>query len=776
MKPTLLALVLLFFTPAGLLRAGETDPGSAPEASREWFRDAKFGLFIHWGVYSLLGDGEWVMNNRKIPIAEYEKLPPQFNPTEFDPAEWVGIAKRAGQKYITITSKHHDGFCMWGTKETRYNIVDGTPYGKDVLLMLSEECKRQGIKLFFYHSHLDWHHPDYFPRGGTGKASGRPESGNWSRYIDHLNRQLAELCSPPYQTAGIWFDGWWDRPDADWQLARTYGTIHRLRPEALIGNNHHVAPFPGEDFQMFEQDLPGKNTAGFNKAGVSRLPLESCRTINNSWGYNKGDHGFRPLPQQIRYLVEAVGHDSNLLLNVGPTPQGKIPPEAAEILLGMGKWLEKNGEAVYGTRPGPWEPSRLGYAVHKGSRAYFHLLAWPKGGKLSLKLPGPVTRVSRLDGDPVNYQVDREDLLIQLPESAQDPIDTILAIDAGRDLSGVELAGPSSRLKLEGEKTLLGASQAQATGKIRLEGEPKNALGFWSETKDHVSWAVEAAAAGRYDVSLTYACEPGSEGSDFEISCGDSRAHGKIYPTADWGDFLTVAVGEIEVPAGSSQIGVRALAKPGGAPGVMNLRQLTLERGFVPIFNGKDLEGWQGSAKGDTLKGYRVEDGALVCLPEGSGNIYTRKEYADFTYRLEFRLTPGANNGVGIRAPLEGDAAYVGMEIQVLDDRHPMYKDLQPWQAHGSIYNVVAAKRDHLRKVGEWNVEEITARGRQITVILNGVTIVDANLDDVKDEHTLAKHPGLARKKGYLGFLGHGSRVEFRNLRVKEIPEATAAR
>jgi len=414
----------------------DTDPGHAPADARQGFEDAKFGLFIHWGVYSLIGRGEWVMNNEKIPIAEYEKLPQRFNPTGFDAAEWVSIAKRAGQKYITITSKHHDGFCMWATRQTRYNIVDGTPYGKDVLRMLSDECKKQGIQLFFYHSHLDWHHPDYFPRGSTGKASGRPESGEWPRYMDYLNAQLTELCSPPYEVAGIWFDGWWDRPDADWQLARTYGTIHRLRPRALIGNNHHVAPFPGEDFQMFEQDLPGKNSAGFNKAGISRLPLETCRTMNNSWGFNKDDKNYRPLAQQIRYLVEAVGMGANLLMNVGPTPEGKIPPEAVETLLGMGKWLESNGEAIYGTRRGPWGPTKIGYSVRKGRRAYLHLVDWPAGGLVQLPRVEGIQKASLLHGAALPIESEKGSIRVRIPEASRDPIDTIVAFDADRDLEG----------------------------------------------------------------------------------------------------------------------------------------------------------------------------------------------------------------------------------------------------------------------------------------------------------------------------------------------------
>jgi len=190
------------------------------------------------------------------------------------------------------------------------------------------------------------------------------------------------------------------------------------------------------------------------------------------------------------------------------------------------------------------------------------------------------------------------------------------------------------------------------------------------------------------------------------------------------------------------------------------------EEGFLPIFNGKDLTGWVGDTKG-----YAVEDGSMVCKP--GGNIYTEKEYSDFVFRFEFKLTPGANNGVGIRTPLEGNAAYVGMEIQILDDRHSKYKDIHAYQAHGSIYGVVPAKRDQLKPVGEWNTEEIRAKGTQITVVLNGVTIVDADVAKAGEKGTLdgEAHPGLRNTKGHVGFLGHGDRIEFRNLRIKELSE-----
>ena len=178
-------------------------PAASNLAAREWFQDARFGMFVHWGVYSLLADGEWVMNNRKIPIADYEKLPPAFNPIDFDAAEWVSLAKAAGMKYITITSKHHDGFAMFDSKVSDYTIVSRTPYRKDPLKALAEETRRQGLKLFFYYSQLDWHNPDYFPRGRTGQDAGRPEQGNWPRYIDYMNGQLRELLTNYGELGGI---------------------------------------------------------------------------------------------------------------------------------------------------------------------------------------------------------------------------------------------------------------------------------------------------------------------------------------------------------------------------------------------------------------------------------------------------------------------------------------------------------------------------------------------------------------------------------------------
>jgi len=426
---TMIVVVLMAVASA----AGEEPykPSQQNLEARRWFQDAKFGMFIHWGVYSVIGDGEWVMNNKKIAVSEYEKLGPQFNPSSFNAAEWVGLAKSAGMKYITITSKHHDGFAMFGSKVSDYDIVDRTPYHKDPIRMLADECHKQGIKLFFYYSELDWHNPDYYPRGRTGRDAGRPEAGAWQKYLDYMNGQLRELLTNYGDIGGIWFDGWWDRPDADWQLARTYGLIHSLQPAALVGNNHHRLPFAGEDFQMFEKDLPGKKTAEFNKdSEVGTLPLETCETMNRSWGYNQNDKNFKSTGQLVQYLVNAAGANANFLLNIGPKPDGTIQPEFVSGLKDLGRWLAKNGDAIYGTRGGPITPRPWGVTTQKGNKVYIHILDWQDPAILLPRLPRRIASGHFLkDGSTAQFTENDLGILVKIPETAVDEYDTILVLD-----------------------------------------------------------------------------------------------------------------------------------------------------------------------------------------------------------------------------------------------------------------------------------------------------------------------------------------------------------
>ena len=416
-------------------------PSSENLESREWFQNARFGLFVHWGVYSILGDGEWVMNNQNISISEYEKLPTFFNPIDYDPVEWVSMVKEAGMKYITITSRHHDGFSMFDTKMSDYNIVQSTPYGKDIIKLLAEECRKQGIKLFFYYSLLDWNRDDYFPRGRTGKGIAERGKGKWESYIKFMKGQIRELLTQYGEIGGIWFDGHWDQKEwdgtkfgdskVDWHYDEIYGMIHELQPQALIGNNHHIGVISGEDFQMFEKDLPGKNTTGYGtpEDQIGSLPLEVCETINGSWGFNLQDRKHKSNKELIHYLIRAAGYGSNFLLNVGPMPNGKIQSEHKASLKAIGKWLGKNGNTIYETRKGPFMPNENFVSTQKGNIIYLHVLN-PELKILQMnKLPSQIKSVKIFNSkESLNFRNDRYGFIVDMGNNQLDPIDTIIEI------------------------------------------------------------------------------------------------------------------------------------------------------------------------------------------------------------------------------------------------------------------------------------------------------------------------------------------------------------
>jgi alpha-L-fucosidase len=384
----LLLIYFLFLPLFTLVNAQDYSPTPENLASRKTFQDDKFGMFIHWGASSVLGNGEWVMNNRNITVPEYSRLLQIFNPQNFDAAKWVSTAKAAGMKYITFITRHHDGFSNWDTKQSDWKITN-TPYKKDVLKMLADECRRQGMKLFCYYSLLDWYRSDYqYETGRTGKGTGRTAKSNWEQYISFMKAQLTELLTNYGEISGIWFDGHWDQLDNDadkslnskvnWHYEEIYQLIHKLQPQCLISNNHHLTPIPGEDFQAFEKDLPGHNTTGFGGASVSALPMETCETMNDSWGFNITDRKYKSVKTLVQYLVKAAGYNANFLLNVGPMPDGTIQSEFTDSLEAIGKWMEQNGETIYGTRGNVIPPKEWGVVTIKNKTVFIHILEKPE--------------------------------------------------------------------------------------------------------------------------------------------------------------------------------------------------------------------------------------------------------------------------------------------------------------------------------------------------------------------------------------------------------------
>ena len=380
----------------------------------------------------MMGVGEWVMHNKDINYREYPKLAKTFYPSEFDADAWVKAIKDAGAKYITITTRHHDGFSLFKTATSTYNTVDGTPFKRDIIKELAAACKRQGIKLHLYYSHLDWGREDY-PQGRTGLGTGRDKSkANWASYYHFMNTQLTELLTNYGPVGAIWFDGWWDHDSDskpfDWQLPEQYALIHKLQPQCLIGNNHHQTPNEGEDIQIFERDLPGENKAGLSGQDISRLPLESCQTINDHWGYNITDTLYKSPKELIQMLVRAAGKNANLLLNIGPEPGGALPDLALNRLKAMGEWLKQYGETIYGTRGGIIAPHDWGVSTQRGNKLYVHILDCIDS---SLFLPMGNRKVKSAKvfatGKPVRFTKTGDGITVNMDEAPKE-IDYVLEL------------------------------------------------------------------------------------------------------------------------------------------------------------------------------------------------------------------------------------------------------------------------------------------------------------------------------------------------------------
>lgn len=423
MKKTIFVALLLLFCSVAVDAQSKYQPASVNLAARKTFEDNKFGVFIHWGLYSMMADGEWNMNNKNLNYREYGKLASGFYPSKFDASAWVSAIKASGAKYICFTTRHHEGFSMFDTKYSDYNIMDATPFKRDIVKELADECHKQGIKIHFYYSHLDWYRDDY-PIGRTGQGTGRILRPNWPAYYRFMNNQLTELLTNYGEVGAIWFDGYWDQDqnkDFNWELEKQYALIHSLQPGCLVANNHHVSPFPGEDIQLFERDLPGENKAGLSGQEVSHLPLETCETLNGSWGYNMRDTSYKSIKTFVQLLVKAAGKGANLLMNVGPQPNGELPAVALERLSQMGEWMDTYGPTIYGTRGGIIKPQEWGVTTQKEKTLYVHIL-YLKDKELFLPVTGNKLRKAVVfkDQKKVNVYQDEKGIKLFLGEVPTD--------------------------------------------------------------------------------------------------------------------------------------------------------------------------------------------------------------------------------------------------------------------------------------------------------------------------------------------------------------------
>jgi alpha-L-fucosidase len=418
---------------------------SDQDARMAWWREARFGMFIHWGLYAIpagewngqTNQAEWIRTTAQIPLEVYDKFVGQFNPVKFNAAEWVRLAQEAGMKYIVITSKHHDGFCLFDSKYTDFDVMS-TPFQRDILQELSEACRRAGLKMCWYHSIMDWHHPDYLPRRDW-ETNRSTEGADINRYIQYMKNQLSELVGNYGEIGVLWFDGEWESTWNHEYGKDLYNYVRGLQPSIIINNRVDVGRSGMEgltkkgdyvgDFGTPEQEIPPQ--------GLPGVDWETCMTMNNHWGYNKFDQDWKLTEDLIRKLADIASKGGNFLLNVGPTAEGLFPQPSIDRLQAIGKWMKVNGEAISGTKASPFKSLEWGRCtqkpMEKGTRLYLHVFDWPAEGKLNV--PGIFNQPGKsyLLSDPENkrLEVKREEdaLVISIPAEAPDPVNSVVVLD-----------------------------------------------------------------------------------------------------------------------------------------------------------------------------------------------------------------------------------------------------------------------------------------------------------------------------------------------------------
>ena len=543
------------------------------DARMAWWRAARFGMFIHWGVYSVPagtyngkrigGIGEWIMNSGKIPVAEYRAFAKEFNLVKFNADDWVRTARDAGMRYIVITSKHHDGFAMFGSKASDWNIVRAAPFGRDPLKELAAACRKYGLKLGFYYSQAqDWNN-------GGSAAGGKWDPAQERSMDDYIDKiavpQVREILTHYGEFPAVL---WWDTSiDMNKERADKLISLLKLKP-GIIHNNRLGGGYKG-DTETPEQFVPA--------TGYPGRDWETCMTMNDTWGYKSYDQDWKSSATLIRNLVDIASKGGNYLLNVGPTSEGLIPAPSVERLKEIGQWMKGNGEAIYGTTANPFPRLSWGRCTKKlspgGATLYLHVFNWPEDGKLLV--PGLKNSAQRafVLTDPARKQLalqsSAEGLTLSLPAAAPDPVSSTIVLQVKGPLD-IERAG----LTQESDGSIvLPAREARLHGsELQYEtGEQRDNIGFWTNPDDWADWEFKVTRPGNFDVTAEVAA---LERASFEVSVGDSAARGEAAATGDYGRFRAVKLGTLHIASpGKVTLVVRSV-KNGWHP--LNLKAIRL--------------------------------------------------------------------------------------------------------------------------------------------------------------------------------------------------------